>query len=127
MSRPKVGVTLDPGAFIVPKEREGSCGGIQNLGASLRDFDVMDENYEFREKTTNPGMPRAVGASEPVARTKPAGGKLTEPEGAEPYSATSVAPREAQNFGFPDLEKLLEICSPCLPLAYLSVRPKNAY
>lgn len=78
MSRPKVGVTLDPGAFIVPREREGSCGGIQNLGSSLRVFDVMDENYEFREKTTSPGMPRAVGASERVPRTKPAGGELAK-------------------------------------------------
>lgn len=75
MSRPKVGVQQDRGAFIVPKEREG---GIKNVGSSRKDPDGMSKNYKFREKTTSPGMPRAIGASAQVHRTRLAGGKFTK-------------------------------------------------
>ena len=40
MSRPKVGMPLDPPAFAVLYERKGGCGGIQKLGSSRRDSEV---------------------------------------------------------------------------------------
>lgn len=116
MSRPKVGVLLDSDAFIVPREREGSRGGIQDRGGPRGGIPYrMGENYEPREKTTSPGMPRADGASEQVKGTRLVGEKFIQFWGSTPVSVT---PEEAQNFTFSNLEKLLNIYSSRRPLAY---------
>ena len=79
MSRPKVGMPLDPPAFAVLYERKGGCGGIQKLGSSRRDSGGVEESDEFRETTASPRGLRASRALAQVHRTGLAGRTLTKP------------------------------------------------
>lgn len=76
MSRQKVGVPLDPD---VPSSRRGReiAEGFRSCGVLVEEFRLeWEENDEFREKTTSPGMPRNAGVPARVQETQFAGGKF---------------------------------------------------
>lgn len=76
MSRQKVGVPLDPD---VPSSQRGReiAEGFRSCGVLVEEFRLeWEENDEFREKTTSPGMPRNAGVPARVQETQFAGGKF---------------------------------------------------
>ena len=76
MSRQKVGVPLDPD---VPSSQRGReiAEGFRSCGVLVEGFRLeWEENDEFREKTTSPGMPRNAGVPARVQETQFAGGKF---------------------------------------------------
>lgn len=68
-----------PRRFHCPSRAGGKPLRDSDLGGLLAEgFRIQSENYEFREKTTSPGLPRAVGASARALRTRLTGGKSTK-------------------------------------------------